>query len=103
MYAAFEIINTSCHTRHIKLPESNKVLMIHDSVNKGNGSFLKYSKYGASTLLQLLGACRAHNQWKQVSKQELASETHISAIGYHDILQDFDFNIYLKSFSGVLP
>jgi hypothetical protein len=35
MYAAFEIImTTNSHTTHVKIPERNKVLMLHDSVNK---------------------------------------------------------------------
>jgi hypothetical protein len=37
------------------------------------------------------------------SRQEWDGEMHISALEYHDILQDFDFNCYLKVFSGVLP
>jgi hypothetical protein len=35
-------------------------------------------------------------------KKEWGGETHISAQGYHDILKDFDLNLYLKVFSGVL-
>jgi hypothetical protein len=35
IYAAFEItVSTNSHTRYIKLPERNKVLMVHDSINK---------------------------------------------------------------------
>jgi hypothetical protein len=48
IYAAFEVIgSTNSHTRHSNLPEPNKVLMVHDSA----GTCLKYSKYGAFTLL----------------------------------------------------
>jgi hypothetical protein len=51
-YAAFEIItSTDSHTRQIKLPEHNKVLMIHVSANKKYGSCLRYLIYGAFTLI----------------------------------------------------
>jgi hypothetical protein len=36
-------------------------------------------------------------------KKEQDVETHISATGFHDILQDLDFIFYLKVFSEVLP
>jgi hypothetical protein len=37
-YAEFEIIiSTNSHTRHIKLLERNKVLMVHDSTNNKKG------------------------------------------------------------------
>jgi hypothetical protein len=52
MYAAFEIItSTNSHTRHIKLPEHIKILMVHDIINKKYGSYLKYPIYGAFTLI----------------------------------------------------
>jgi hypothetical protein len=48
--AVFGIISTNSHTRHTKLLERNKVLMVHDSVNKKYGSYFKYPKYCAFTL-----------------------------------------------------
>jgi hypothetical protein len=49
--SAFEIIiSTNSHTGNMMLPEGKKVVMIRDSINKRNGSYLKYSKYGASAL-----------------------------------------------------
>jgi hypothetical protein len=35
---------------YIKLPERNAVLMVHSSINKKYGSYIKYSKFGASIL-----------------------------------------------------
>ncbi|KDR18839.1 zinc finger MYM-type protein 1-like [Zootermopsis nevadensis] len=45
------------------------------------------------------------NFFKSVTNdtKEWDGETRISARGYYEILQDFDFNFYLKVFSGVLP
>jgi hypothetical protein len=56
IFAAFEVmISNNYDTRHIKLPERNKVLMVRESVNNNNnnksGSYLEYSKYGAFTLI----------------------------------------------------
>jgi hypothetical protein len=42
-------------------------------------------------------------QIKETSKKEWKDEKRISAREYHYILQDFDFNLYLKVLSGVLP
>jgi hypothetical protein len=36
------------------------------------------------------------------NRQERDVETHISVLGYRDILQDLDFNLYLKIFSEVI-
>jgi hypothetical protein len=35
-------------------------------------------------------------------KKDWDTEMRIPVRGYHDSLQDFDFNFYLKVFSGVL-
>jgi hypothetical protein len=48
------MISNNSDTRHIKLPGRNKVLMVQESVNrkkKKSGFCLKYSKYGALTLI----------------------------------------------------
>jgi hypothetical protein len=37
------------------------------------------------------------------SKLEQDDETHISALEYHDILEEFNFDFHLKIFSGILP
>jgi hypothetical protein len=51
-YAAFEILlRTISHTRHSKLPERKKVLIVHYSISKKYGPCLKYPKYTAFTVL----------------------------------------------------
>jgi hypothetical protein len=42
-------------------------------------------------------------QRKETSKKEWKEKKRISAREYDDILHDFDFNLYLRVFSGVLP
>jgi hypothetical protein len=47
-------MSNNSDTRHIKLPERNNVLMVQESVNNKkhkNGFCLKYSKYGALTVV----------------------------------------------------
>jgi hypothetical protein len=46
--------------KHIKLPERDTVLMVHDSINKKYGTYLKYSKYGAFILLVIQYALGSH-------------------------------------------
>jgi hypothetical protein len=57
-YSALEIkISTNSHTRYIKVPKRNQVLMVHNSINNNNskkGSYLKYTKYGVFTLHMFL-------------------------------------------------
>jgi hypothetical protein len=54
---------------HIKLPESNSLLLVRDSVNKNYGPYLKYSKYGAFTILSLnlIQRLRTRTQTHQVT------------------------------------
>jgi hypothetical protein len=64
IHAAFEIKISANSPRHIEQPKDNKVVDIHDSINKKYGSYRKYSKYGVFTTgARMFGIIRKLIRW----------------------------------------
>jgi hypothetical protein len=66
------------HTRHIKQPDHEKVLIVNDSINKKYGSNFKYPKYGA-----------LHYSGKQKGLQECQSSRESCSAVYTNFPRQF--------------